>query len=263
MKTFGVRVTTREAIMLDNATLNQLHDLRLSAMASCFREQLLKSDMGSLSFEERFGMVVEAEWLNRRNNRLNRLIRQAGFRLPAVLEDIDYSGKRGITKPEMLKLSLGTYIKRAQNVLFSGPTGVGKTYLVCALGRAACIQGVQTLYTRVTDFFNLLFPSQNNYRHKSFRDKCAQVPLLILDDWGLKKFSSEESHELSELFERRYGRAATVISGQIPCTAWHALFPDPTQADAILDRIVHNAYVYTITGESMRKTIGQRELAMP
>jgi DNA replication protein DnaC len=263
MKTFGARVTTREAIMLDNATLGQLHDLRLSAMASCFRDQLNRNNITSLSFEERFGMVVEAEWLNRRNKRFNRLIRQAGFRLPAVLEDIDYSGKHGITKPEMLKLSLGTYIKRAQNAFFSGPTGVGKTFLVCALGRAACAQGVQTLYSRVTDFFSLLFSPKNNSRHKPFRDKFASVPLLILDDWGLKKFSPEESHELSELFERRYGRAATVISGQIPCTAWHDLFPDPTQADSILDRLVHNAYVYNITGESMRKSIGQRDLEMP
>ena len=102
--------------MLDNATLNQLHDLRLSAMANCFKEQQSRNDIGSLSFEERFGMLVETEWLSRRNKRFNRLVRQAGFRLPAVLEDIDYTGKRGIAKPEILKLSLGTYIKRAQNV---------------------------------------------------------------------------------------------------------------------------------------------------
>jgi DNA replication protein DnaC len=246
--------------MLDNATLNQLHDLRLSAMAGCFKEQQGRNDIGSLSFEERFGMLVETEWLSRRNKRFNRLVRLAGFRLPAVLEDIDYTGKRGIAKPEILKLSLGTYIKRAQNVFFSGPTGVGKTYLACALGRAACAQGVQVLYTRVTDYFDVIFASPSNYRHKPLRDKFASVPLLIFDDWGLKKFSAEESHELSELFERRYDRAATIISGQIPYTAWHDLFPDPTQADAILDRIVHNAYTYNISGESMRKTLGQKDL---
>jgi len=249
--------------MLDNVTLGQLHDLHLSAMACCLKEQQSRTGIGSLSFEERFGMVVEAEWLSRRNKRFNRLIRLAGFRLPAVLEDIDYTGKHGITKPEILKLSLGTYIKKAQNVFFSGPTGVGKTYLVCALGRAACAQGVQVLYTRVTDYFNSIFTPSSNYRHKPLRDRFASVPLLILDDWGLKRFSAEESHELSELFERRYGRAATIISGQIPCTAWHELFPDPTQADAILDRIVHNAYTYNISGESMRKTLGQKDLELP
>ena len=246
--------------MLNNATLNHLHDLRLSTMAAGFKEQQNQIDIGSLSFEERFGMLVEAEWLSRRNNRVNRLIRQAGFRFPAFLEDIDYSGKHGITKPEILKHSLGGYIKKAQNIFISGPTGVGKTYLVCALGRAACAQGIQVLYTRLSDFFNLTFSTQANHRQKSFCFKCSQIPLLIMDDWGLKKFTLEETIELSELFERRYGRAATIISSQFPHTDWHDLFPDPTQADAILDRIVHNAYIYNISGESMRKTIGQQGL---
>jgi len=246
--------------MLNSATINQLHELRLSTMASSFKEQLDMDGINSLSFEERFALLVEAEWLSRRNNRLDRMVRQAGFRFPAILEDIDFNGKHGITKPEILKLSLGTYIKKAQNVFFSGPTGVGKTYLVCALGRAACAQGVQVLYIRVSDFFEHIFNSSLNSGKTSFRSKCAQIPLLILDDWGLKKFSLEETHELSELFERRYGQAATIISGQIPSSAWHDLFSDPTQADAILDRIIHNAYKYNIAGESMRKTIGQRGL---
>ena len=246
--------------MLNNATLNQLHDLRLPAMAAGFKEQQNKTDVASLSFEERFGMLVEAEWLSRLNNRIERLVRQAGFRFPALIEDIYYSGKHGITKPEILKHSLGGYIKKAQNIFITGSTGIGKTYLVCAIGRAACMQGIQVLYTRVSDFFSLVFAAQANYRQKPFSQKCAKVPLLILDDWGLKKFSLEETIELSELFERRYGRAATVISSQIPCTDWHDLFPDPTQADAILDRIVHNAYVYNISGESVRKTIGQQGL---
>jgi len=246
--------------MLNNATLNQLHDLRLPAMAAGFKQQQTQIDITPLTFEERFGMLVEAEWLSRRNNRINRLIRQAGFRFPAFLEDIDYSGKHGITKPEILKHSLGGYMKKAQNIFFTGPTGVGKTYLVCALGRATCMQGIQVLYTRVSDFFNLVFTTQANNRKKPIDLKYAKAPLLILDDWGLKKFSFEETAVLSELFERRYGRAATIISSQIPCTEWHDLFPDPTQADAILDRIVHNAYVYNISGESMRKTIGQKGL---
>jgi len=246
--------------MLNNATLNQLHDLRLPVMAAGFKEQQNLIDIASLAFEERFGMLVEAEWLSRRNNRTDRLIRQAGFRIPAFIEDIDYSGKHGITKPEIIKHSLGGYIKKAQNIFFTGCTGIGKTYLTCAIGRSACIQGTQVLYTRVSDFFGMVFTTQANYRLKSFSQKCANVPLLILDDWGLKKFSLEETNELSELFERRYGRAATIISSQIPCTDWHDLFPDPTQADAILDRIVHNAYVYNISGESMRKTIGQQGL---
>jgi len=248
--------------MLNNATLNQLRDLRLSTMAVCFKEQQNQTGINSLSFDERFGLLVETEWLCRRNKRINRLIKQAAFRLPALLEDIDYCGKHGITKPEILKLSLGNYIKKAQNIIISGPTGVGKTYLVCALGRAACAQGIQVIYIRVPDFFQRIFSPQQGCRQTSFRDKCAHVPLLIFDDWGLKKFTMEETYELSDLFERRYGRAATIISGQVPPTAWHDLFSDPTQADAILDRIVHNAYPYNISGESMRKTIGKRDLEM-
>jgi len=240
--------------MFDNETLNKLRELHLSAMAASFKEQQGKPDMSTLTFEERFAFLVEAEWQSRRNKRTERLIRQAGFRFPAYIHDIDWQGNSGIIKPEILKHSLGAYIKKAHNIIFSGPTGVGKTYLVCALGRAACAQGLQVLYIRLPDFF------QQVCDKRTFRDRCAKVSLLILDDWGLKKFSLEETGELSELFERRYDRASTIISGQVPLTSWHDLFPDPTQADSIIDRIVHNAYKYSIAGESMRKTIGKRSL---
>jgi len=244
--------------MLNNATLSQLKDLRLSAMADGFKEQSGKGNICSLSFEERFGLLVEAEWLNRRNKRTVRLVRQAGFRFNASVEDIDYTNKKGISKGEIIKLSLGTYIKKAQNVFLCGPTGVGKTYLACALGQSACLQGTQVFYTRLPDFFNCVFDAHSQGRKSHFRDKCSKVPLLILDDWGLKKFTFEETAELSNLFERRYNRVSTIISSQVPFAAWHELFPDPTQADSILDRIVHNAYDYNITGESMRKSIGKR-----
>ena len=246
--------------MLDNATLNQLRELRLTAMVECFEEQQHTAGMSSLSFEERFGFLVEAEWLKHRNKRTERLIKKAGFRFPAVLEDIDYSNKKGITKGDMMKLSLGAYIKKAHNVFFCGPTGVGKTYLVCALGRSACLQGHQVMYLRLPDFFRCSFTAVARGRQVQFRDKCAKAPLLILDDWGLKKFSFEETVELSDLFERRYGRVSTIISGQVPSTSWHELFPDPTQADSILDRIVHNAYPFNITGDSMRKAIGKKSI---
>ena len=240
--------------MFDNATLNKLKELRLGAMAEGFREQQNTINVGSLSFEERFALLVEAEWLSRRNKRTGRLVRQAGFRFPAAIEDVDWQSKTGISKPEILKHSLGAYIKKAQNILLSGPTGVGKTYLACALGYAACSQGIRVIYTRVSDFFQRVFEKS------SFRGRCAQTQLLILDDWGLKKFSLEETAELSDLFERRYERSSTIISGQVPRTSWHELFPDPTQADSILDRIVHNAHIYSISGESMRKAIGKRSL---
>jgi len=249
--------------MLNNATLNQLKDLRLGIMADSFKEQSEKKNISSLSFEERFGLLVEAEWLHRRNKRTARLIRNAGFRFNAEVEDIDYTNKKGVSKGEIIKLSLGSYIKKAQNIFFCGPTGVGKTYLACALGRSACLHGIQVFYIRLPDFFISMFAGIPHGYQGQFMDKCSKVPLLILDDWGLKKFSFDETAELSNLFERRYNRASTIISSQVPFAAWHELFPDPTQADSILDRIVHNAYDYNITGESMRKTIGKRSFENP
>jgi DNA replication protein DnaC len=246
--------------MLNNATINQLRELRLTAMAGEFQNQQHTPDITALSFEERFGLLVESEWLSRRDKRFCRLVRQASFRLTAVIEDIDYAGKNGISKPEVLKLSLGGYLKKALNILLCGPTGIGKTYLACALGTAACAQGVQVYYIRVPDFFRRTGDIQVSQRSPQFRDKCAMVPLLILDDWGLKNYTAEETAELSDLFERRYGRASTIICGQAPAGSWHELFPDPTQADSILDRIVHNAYKYNLSGESMRKTLGKRSL---
>jgi len=244
--------------MLNNATLSQLKDMRLGIMADSFKEQSEKKNISSLSFEERFGLLVEVEWLYRRNKRTERLIRNAGFRFNAEIEDIDYTNKKGVSKGEVIKLSLGSYIKKAQNIFFCGPTGVGKTYLACALGRSACLQGIQVFYIRLPDFFSSMFAGIPHGSQSQFLDKCSKVPLLIIDDWGLKKFSFEETAELSNLFERRYNRVSTIISSQVPLAAWHELFPDPTQADSILDRIVHNAYDYNITGESMRKTIGKR-----
>jgi DNA replication protein DnaC len=245
--------------MLDNTTLNQLHDLRLTAMVAKLREQQEQPDITSLSFEERLGLLVEAEWFLRRTKRVDKLTAQAGFRFEASLEDIDYHGKHGITRPDILRLSAGNYLKKYLNILVSGPTGVGKTYLVCALGRVACTQGVPVIYTRLSDLFLHLSEAQLEGRYTSLREKLSNVPLLILDDWGLRKFTLEETHEVMELVERRYGRAATIISGQLPVAAWHDLFPDPTLADAILDRVIHNAYKYNITGDSMRKTLAERE----
>ncbi|GHV75039.1 ATPase AAA [Spirochaetia bacterium] len=251
--------------MFNNTTLNQLREMRLTVMAEKFREQSdagsgEQLDLTSLSFEERFGLLVEAEWLSRRSKRFDRLITQAEFRFPAFLEDIDYQSKQGIAKSEVIRLSTGHYLKKNLNIIVSGPTGVGKTYLVCALGRSACMQGVGVAYLRVPDLFLRLADAHLEGRYDSLRNKLSKIPLLILDDFGLKKFTLEESHEIMELVERRYARASTIISGQLPHAAWLDLFPDPTLAEAILDRIIHNAYRYNITGDSMRKILGERDL---
>jgi DNA replication protein DnaC len=245
--------------MLDKTTLNQLHELRLSAMAAKLVQMREQPELASLSFDESFAILVQAEWISKRSKRINRFISNAGFRFPAVIEDIDYSGKKGLSKPEVLRLSEGLYLRKKQNIFVCGPTGVGKTYLACALGRSACSQGSQALYIRIPDFFIRLADAQMEGRFASLRKKLSAVPLLILDDWGLRKFTLEETHEIMELFERRYDCASTIIVSQLPSLVWHELFPDPTLADAILDRVVHNAHKLNISGESMRKTLASRD----
>jgi len=245
--------------MLDKATLTKLREMKLTAMAAKLVWQQEQPDMQSLSFEERLGMLVDTEWLARCSRRVEHLIRQAEFRFPAAVEDIDYHDKRGMTKNDILRLSDCSYVQKKQGVILSGPTGVGKTYLACALGRCACQLGVAVRYFRISDLFLTLQDARASGSYSSLRKRLAKIPLLILDDWGMKPFSLDECHEVMELAELRYDRASTLISSQLPPSSWHELFPDPTLADAILDRLVHNAYKYNLAGESMRKTLALRQ----
>jgi DNA replication protein DnaC len=247
--------------MLDKATLNKLHELHLSGMAAAFVRQQEEKDIDTLSFDDRFAMLVEAEWLDKKNRRIGRLMREADFRFPAAVENIDFQGKHGITKADIIRLAEGSWLRQKQNLMISGPTGVGKTYVVSALGRRACARGIAVRYFRVPDLFMKISDVRIENRYPAFTKKIAAVPFLILDDWGLRKFTLEETQELLELFEQRYDRASTLICGQLPHPAWHELFPDPTLADAILDRVIHNADKYTITGESMRKVLAERSAA--
>jgi DNA replication protein DnaC len=246
--------------MLNNQTVSQLRELRLPDMAASFKEQLESDAMRGLSFEERVALMVEAEWLARKNRRVSRLVSQAAFRINASVEDMDYSSRRGITKADIARLSSNAYIKNFLNVFVTGPTGAGKTYIACALGRAACVQGIPALYFRLPDFFDRVDAARMNNSYAQFRSRIASVPLLILDDWGIRKFALDEANEIMELAERRYGSASTIIAGQTPPSVWHDLFPDPTLADAVLDRLVHNAYQYNITGDSMRKTLALKNM---
>jgi DNA replication protein DnaC len=245
--------------MLDHATAARLREMKLNTMAEKLLWQMEQPEIQSLSFEERLGMLVDAEWTAKHARRIQRYVRRGEFRVPAVAEDVEYAGKRGISKEDFLRLCDGGYLRNKQNVILSGPSGVGKTYLACALGNSACRQCVQARYLRVPDLLFLLSAAKMDGSYMKQRKKLASVPLLILDDWGLRAFSPEDTQEMMELTELRYGRASTVIAGQLPCDKWYDLFPDPTLADAILDRLVHNAYKFNITGESMRKTLAERQ----
>lgn len=245
--------------MLDSATNTRLREMKLNAMAEKLLWQMEQPEIQSLSFEERFGMLVDAEWTAKHTRRIGRYIRQAEFRVPAVAEDVEYPGKQGINKENFLRLCDGGYLRNKQNVIFSGPAGVGKTYLACALGNSACRQCIPAKYLRVPDLLFLLSAAKMDGSYMKQRKKLVSVPLLILDDWGLRTFSMDDTQEIMELTELRYGRSSTVIAGQLPCEKWYDLFPDPTLADAILDRLVHNSYKFNITGESMRKTLAERQ----
>jgi DNA replication protein DnaC len=247
--------------MLDKATLNKLREMKLSTMAEKLDWQQEQPDIQNLSFEERFGMLIDAEWLERHDRRINRYISNAKFRFPATVKDIEYNQKRGITKSDILRLSSCAYIQKHQNVILSGPTGIGKTYIACALGRSACEQNIMASYIRVADLFLSLGEARATSSSTSLRKRLASVPLLILDDWGMKPFTMAECYEIMELVELRYDRASTFISGQLPPTSWHELFPDPTLADAILDRLVHNAHKFNLSGDSMRKNLALKQFS--
>jgi DNA replication protein DnaC len=243
--------------MVDNITLNRLHELHLSGMAAALVRQQ-EDGLEDIPFDDRFALLLEAEWLEKKNRRIGRLITQAAFRFPASIEHIAWHGKHGITKADVLRLAEGSFVRKKQNIILSGPTGVGKTYIASALGRHVCGQGIAARYFRVPDLFLKIADARLENRYAAFRKKLASSPLLILDDWGLRKFSLEETQELLELFERRYETSSTLICGQLPVSAWHGLFPDPTLADAILDRVIHNAFKYTLSGGSMRKVLAER-----
>jgi DNA replication protein DnaC len=247
--------------MLDQTTLTTLHHLHLSGMAAAWVRQE-EEGMEDIPFPDRFALIVEAQRLENRNRRISRLISQASFRFPATIETIEWQGKHGITRTDFLRLAEASFLRKKQNLLLSGPTGVGKTYIAAALGRAVCEQGTAVAYTRLPELLMKLSEAQAENRYRAVMKKTASFPLVILDDWGLRRFTLEETQEVLELFEQRYDRTSTVICSQMPPSGWHELFPDPTLADAILDRVIHNALKYDISGESMRKVLAEREGAL-
>src|ERR671930_562665 len=243
--------------MLNHPTLDKLLALKLTGMAKALNEQMALPESQALSFEERLGLLVDREMTVRSDRRLTTRLRQAKLRLSASLEDLDYRHPRGLDKALMLRLASCQWVHERHNVLLTGPTGIGKTWLSCALGHKACREGLTALYLRLPRFLQELPIAKGDGRYGKVLTTLAKTDLLILDDWGLAPPSDENRRDLLEIVEDRHDCRATLVTSQLPVEHWHEALGDPTLAEAILDRLVHNAYKVTLQGESMRKRHAQ------
>jgi DNA replication protein DnaC len=242
--------------MTNEQTIEKLYDLKLGAMAEAFRETLSRSTETQLSFSERFGLLVDREWARREDNRLARRLKTARLRVSGSVEEVDFTTPRGLDRDVFLDLAAGRYLREHHNVIFSGATGLGKTYLACALADKACRDGFSSLYYRLPRLGFELALSRADGSYLKLLASLAKADLLILDDWGLAPLEGQAQHDLLEVIDDRTGRRSTIIATQIPVSEWHHLLPDPTVADAVLDRLVHNAVRLELKGGSMRKRKG-------
>jgi DNA replication protein DnaC len=238
--------------MLNQPTITKLHDLRLAAMAEAWATQQQDPGMASATFDERFAMLVDAEHIARENRRIQRNLKQANLRLTdACIEDVQASA--ALDRATIRQLGTCAWVHNHINVLVSGKTGVGKSYLACALGQAACRKGYRVGYHRLPRLLEELALARADGTYAKMLSGLQKQDVLILDDLGLAPPKAGQKHDLLEVLEDRYGRTSTVITSQLPIAKWHEWIGEPTLADAILDRVVHNAYKYDLKGESKRK----------
>jgi len=240
--------------MLTEPTLDKLKTLKLDAMAHAWLEQQKQPDIAQLAFDERLGLLVEAQWLARENKRLSRCLKEAKLRqTQACIEDIDYAAQRELDKAQVRQLSTCRWVQEHHNIVITGPTGVGKTYVSCALAQQACRRGYRALYKRVPRLFEELTVAHADGSYARLLARLAKIDVLVLEDWGLAPLKEMERRDLLEIVEDRYGHRSTIITSQLPISHWHQHLGDPTLADAICDRLLHNAHRIVLQGPSRRR----------
>lgn len=239
--------------MLNEQTIEKLYAMKLNGMADAFQQQLQQPDINELCFEDRFALLVDRQWTFKEDRRMKRLLGNAKLKINGCIEDIDYKTPRGLDKSVILRLADCHWILNAQNVIITGATGVGKTYLACALANRACRMGYSAFYIRIPRLFQELAIARADGSYPKIIKKLTKAKVLILDDLGLVPMTAPERRDLLEVIEDRHGLASTIVSTQLPIEDWHENIRDPTIADAILDRLIHNAHKINLKGGSMRK----------
>jgi len=244
--------------MLNQPTMEKLHAMKLYGLADAFRTQLETTDSHQLSFEERFALLVDQQWQWKENRALSRRLRAAKLKQRAVIEDVNYHHPRRLDRKLLRTLASSDWVRRKLNIVFNGPTGIGKTWLACALAQKACRDGFSVLHKKTSELFRELDIAHADGSLGRMLLRLAQIDVLLLDDFAMAPLKDSERRDFLEVCDDRYQRRSMILTSQMPVAHWHQQIGDPTIADSILDRLLHNSYRLELEGESMRKTLGQK-----